>query len=174
MLNLLGTRADGSTISTRVSDGRALKSQFFGQSSFSRLSVVRESCVVKFPGKVDEMGIYSACGCGFQTGAGTVLEVLKPKEDESVVIFGMGSVGLTALMGAKYLGVEQIVAVDLIDSRLEMAKQLGATHVVNSKEVVDMPKHIAELTGGGAAYCIDCTGVPRVIETTIECLAALG
>jgi Zn-dependent alcohol dehydrogenase len=174
MLNLMGTRRDGSTTSKRKSDGQVLKSQFFGQSSFSRLSVVREACVVKFPGKADEMGIFAACGCGFQTGSGTVLNILKPKPDESVVIFGMGSVGLTALMGAKHLKVEQIVAVDLTDSRLQMAKELGATHIVNSKDIADMPKHITELTNGGATFCIDCTGVPKVIETMIDCIAPLG
>lgn len=174
MLNLMGTRTDGSTTSKRKSDGMALKSQFFGQSSFSRLSIVREACVVKFPGKVEEMGIFAACGCGFQTGAGTTLNILKPKPNESVVIFGMGSVGLTALMGAKHLKVEQIVAVDLTDSRLQMAKELGATHIVNSKDIADMPKHITELTNGGAVYCIDCTGVPKVIETTIDCIGLLG
>lgn len=174
MQNLMGTRADGSTTSRRKSDGKALKSQFFGQSSFSRLSIVREACVVKFPGKPDEMGIFAACGCGFQTGAGTILNILKPKTDESVVIFGMGGVGLTALMGSKYMGVKQIIAVDLVDSRLEMAKEIGATHIVNSKNISDMPKHIAELTAGGAVYCIDCTGVPKVIETIIECIAPLG
>jgi len=174
MSNFMGTRNDGSTTSKRKSDGKVLKSQFFGQSSFSRLSVVREACVVKFPGKADEMGIFAACGCGFQTGAGTVLNILKPKPDESVVIFGMGSVGLTALMGAKHLKVEQIIAVDLTESRLQMAKELGATHVVNSKDVADIPKHITELTNGGAAFCIDCTGVPKVIETMIDCIAPLG
>jgi len=138
------------------------------------MSVVRESCVVKFPGKAEEMGTYAACGCGFQTGAGTVLNVLKPKTDESVVIFGMGSVGLTALMAAKYLGVSQIIAIDLIESRLGMAKDLGATQVLNAKDYPEMAKHVVELTGGGAAYCIDCTGVPKVIETTIECIAPLG
>jgi Zn-dependent alcohol dehydrogenase len=174
MQNLMGARPDGSTSSKRKSDGKALKSQFFGQSSFSRMSVVRESCVVRFPGKVEEMGIYSACGCGFQTGAGTILNILKPKQDESVVVFGMGSVGLTALMGAKYLGLSQIIAVDLIESRLDLAKDLGATHVLNAKDHPEMAKKILELTGGGAAYCIDCTGVPKVIETTIECIAPLG
>lgn len=174
LANLTSTRPDGTTSSRRKSDGKALKSQFFGQSSFSRLSVVRESCVVKFPGKAEEMGIYAACGCGFQTGSGTILNILKPQKDESVVIFGMGSVGLTALMGAKHLGLDQIIVVDLIESRLKLAKELGATHVVNAKDHPEMAKHIVELTGGGAAYCIDCTGVPKVIESTIECIAPYG
>jgi Zn-dependent alcohol dehydrogenase len=134
------------------------------------MSVVRESCVVKFPGKAEDMGIFAACGCGFQTGAGTILNVLKPEKDESVVIFGMGSVGLTALMGAKYLGLNQIIVVDLIESRLNLAKELGATHVVNAKDHPEIAKHIVELTGGGASYCIDCTGVPKVIESTIDCI----
>jgi Zn-dependent alcohol dehydrogenase len=127
MLNLMGTRSDGSTTSKRKSDGKPLKSQFFGQSSFSRMSIVRESCVVKFDGKAEDMGIFAACGCGFQTGAGTTLNILQPKPEESVVIFGMGGVGLTALMGAAHRKVQQLVAVDLVDSRLEMAKKFGAT-----------------------------------------------
>ena len=138
------------------------------------MSFVRDSCVVKFPGKAEEMGIYAACGCGFQTGAGTILNILKPKTDESVVIFGMGSVGLTALMGAKHLGVDQIIVVDLIERRLDLAKEAGATHVVNAKDHPEMAKHIVELTNGGAAYCIDCTGVLKVIESTIECIASYG
>ena len=166
----MSTRPDGTTSSRRKSDGKVLKSQFFGQSSFSRMSVVRESCVVKFPGKAEDMGIFAACGCGFQTGAGTILNVLKPEKDESVVIFGMGSVGLTALMGAKYLGLNQIIVVDLVESRLNLAKELGATHVVNAKDHPEIAKHIVELTGGGASYCIDCTGVPKVIESTIDCI----
>jgi Zn-dependent alcohol dehydrogenase len=138
------------------------------------MSVVRESCVVKFPGKTEEMGIYAACGCGFQTGSGTILNIFKPTKDESVVIYCMGSVGLTALMGAKYLGLDHIIVVDLMESRLHLAKKLGATHVVNAKDHPEMAKHIVELTNGGASYCIDCTGVPKVIESTIECIAPYG
>ena len=126
--------------------------------------------MVKFPGKAEDMGIFAACGCGFQTGAGTILNVLKPQKDESVVIFGMGSVGLTALMGAKFLGLDQIIVVDLIESRLNLAKELGATNVLNAKDHPEIAKYIVELTKGGASYCIDCTGVPKVIETTIECI----
>jgi Zn-dependent alcohol dehydrogenase len=172
--NFLGTREDGSTIVRRKADNKILKGQFFGQSSFARLSTVREACVVKFVGQVEDMGVFAACGCGFQTGAGTIINILKPERHESLVIFGMGAVGLTAVMGAKSLRVDQIIAVDLVESRLEIAKRVGATHTVNPTDVADMSRLIKKLTGGGATFCIDCTGVPKVIEAAIESVAPLG
>ncbi len=110
-----------------------------------------------------------------QPGAGTVLNVLKPEPDSSIVIFGLGTVGLTALMGAKYLKVKQIIAVDIQASKLPMATELGATDVVNAREVKDVVAHIKELTGGaGANYAVDCSGVPRVIEDMLNCIGMFG
>jgi len=113
-------------------------------------------------------------GCGYQTGAGTVLNILKPKPASSVVIFGLGTVGLTALMACKYIGVQNIIAIDIQPSKFALATELGATKVINSREIPDMPAHLKELTGGGANFCIDCTGVPKVIETMLDSLAMLG
>ena len=122
------------------------------------------------------MPYYAAMGCGFQTGAGTVLNVLKPEKDDSVVIFGSGGVGLSAIMAAKSLGVEQIVAVDLLEKKLELAKSVGATLTINPAKVPDVVKEIKELCkkNSGATYAIDCTGVLKVIEQCIECLAPCG
>ena len=77
-------------------------------------------------------------------------------------------------MAAKYLGLQQIVAVDIQQSKFPVARELGATDIVDSKEIEDMPTHIKELTKGGADYCIDCTGVPRVIEAMLNCLGMRG
>jgi Zn-dependent alcohol dehydrogenase len=120
------------------------------------------------------MAIYAPIGCGFQTGAGTVLNVLKPKMDDSIAVFGLGSVGLSALMAAKYMGAGQIIAVDIVHEKLQMAKELGATHTVNSRETSDIVKGIKELTSGGATFTMDCTGRLGVIEDMIECLAPQG
>lgn len=122
------------------------------------------------------MPYLSAMGCGFQTGAGTVLNVLKPKPEESIVIFGLGGVGLTALMAAVSMGVKKIVGVDIVPSKLELAKSMGATDLINSKESKDVVadiKKACEATSG-ATYSIDCTGVLKVIEKCIECLAPCG
>lgn len=103
------------------------------------------------------------------------MNILKPEPESSIVIFGLGTVGLTAVMGAKYRKVKQIIAVDIQPSKFQIAQEVGATHVVNGKEVEDIVAHIKELTGGaGADYCVDCTGVPVVVQNMINCLSMLG
>lgn len=159
----------------RTKDGQSVRSQYFGHSSFARHSVVNEKCVVKcdYPEQLD---IYAPIGCGFQTGAGTVLNVLKPGKDDSIVIFGLGSVGLTALMAAKHMGVGQIIAVDIVQEKLHMARELGATNTINSKEQISIVEAIkaTSASGAGATFAIDCTGVLGVIENMVACLAPQG
>jgi Zn-dependent alcohol dehydrogenase len=151
---------DDSTPATLKEDGRTVRSMFFGQSTFARMSVVHESCIaMKYPYDPASAAIFAACGCGFQTGAGTVLNVLKPRPNDSVVIFGMGSVGLAAMMATKALHVEKIVAVDVLDSRLDLAKELGATDVLNAKDTADIVSAIKDMTGGGVDIAIDCAGM---------------
>ena len=102
------------------------------------------------------------------------MNVLKPQPDSSIVVFGLGTVGVTAIMGAKYLGVKKIIGVDIQPRKLPLAQECGCTHVVNSREHDDIVAHIKELTGGGADYAVDATGVPRVIEDMLNCLAMFG
>ena len=107
-------------------------------------------------------------------GAGTVLNILKPEPDSSIVVFGLGAVGLSALMAAKSLGLEQIIAVDIQELKFPIARELGATDLVNSRDI-DIAAKLKELTGGaGVDYAIDCTGVPSVIEAMLNCLAMRG
>jgi Zn-dependent alcohol dehydrogenase len=157
----------------RTKDNVPVRSQYFGHSSFAKMSVVNEKCVVRcdYP---ENMGIYAPIGCGFQTGAGTVLNVLKPKIDDSIVVFGLGSVGLAALMAAKHLNVGTIVAIDIVDEKLRMATELGATATINSKNSTSIVEEIKKVTNGGAKIAIDCTGVLRVIEDMVACLAPEG
>lgn len=108
-------------------------------------------------------------------GAGTIMNILTPHADSCVVVFGLGTVGLTAIMGAKYMNVRQIIGIDIQPSKLPLAKEVGATHVVNSKDVPDIVAHIKELTNGlGADYAVDATGVPKVIEDMLNCLGMFG
>lgn len=166
---------DRSTPARLKDSGKSVRSQYFGHSSFAKHSIVKERCVVKCSNP-DAMAFYAAMGCGFQTGSGTVLNVLKPKADDSVVIFGMGGVGLSALMAAKYLGVKKIVGVDILKQKLEFAQKLGATDVVNPTETIDLITEIKNICKdtSGATFAIDCTGVLKVIEQCIECLAPCG
>ena len=170
-VNHNAVRLEDRSTPAKLQDGTGVRSQYFGHSSFARTSVVKERCVVKceYP---DQIASYAAMGCGFQTGAGTVLNVLKPRKEDSVVIFGVGGVGLAALMAAKYLGVQQIVAVDLVEEKLELARQLGATDTINPKEAKDVVAKVKETCKktSGATYSIDATGVLKVIEQVCPAL----
>lgn len=90
-----------------------------------------------------------------------------------MVIFGLGGVGFTALMAAKFLGLETIIVVDIVDSKLELAKELGATHSINST-IYDPVAEVMAITGRGASFAIDCSGVPSVIELLIDCIHPFG
>lgn len=174
-VNHNAVRLEDRSTPASLNDGTPVRSQYFGQSSFSRYSVVKEFCVVKCT-VPEKMGYFAAMGCGFQTGAGTVLNVLKPKPEDSIAIFGAGGVGLAAIMAAKSLGVGKIMAIDIQAKKLDLARKVGATNIINSKEVSDVVaeiKKVCEATSG-AVFSIDCTGVLKVIEQCIECLAPCG
>ncbi|KAF9891712.1 hypothetical protein FE257_003724 [Aspergillus nanangensis] len=171
-LNISGKRLDQST-PAQLPDGRKLQSQFFGQSSFLKHSIVSQYSVVPCP-YPEDLAIYAALGCGFQTGAGTILNALRPSIDQSLVIFGAGTVGIAAIMAAKFLGLRQIIAVDVLDDKLRLATELGATQVINSRSVGDIAHEIQNSTRGGAQFAIDCTGVSSVLEILLDCVCSGG
>lgn len=152
-------------------DGQAL-STFFGQSSFGTYAIAHERNVVKVDKDVD-LALLGPLGCGIQTGAGTVLNRLKPEFGSTIAVYGAGAVGLSAIMAAKIVGCKTIIAVDVHDSRLELAKELGATHALNGSKA-DVVKEIKELTNGGTTYAIDTTGVPPVVRQSLHALRPLG
>lgn len=173
--NLLGgRRADGSATLRR--EGVDLNGHFFGQSSFARLAVADERSVVRLDPATtdDELVTYAPLGCGLQTGAGTILNVLKPPLDSTVAISGAGAVGLSALMAAVATSVHTVVVIDVVASRLELALELGATHVINAAEQ-DTPAELQRITGGtGVDFAIETTGNLRVLETMIGGIAIGG
>lgn len=176
LLNLRATRVLDDSTSARFSDGTGVRAQFFGQSSFSKISAVHEQCVVKCPDSaIENLALYAPMGCGFQTGAGTILNILKPKPYHSLVIFGLGSVGFTVLMAAVLLGVEKIIAIDIVDEKLRIAQELGATDIFNSSGLGDVVvEKVRQWTGRGADYAVDTTGVPQVVEQLADCLGQGG
>jgi aryl-alcohol dehydrogenase len=102
-----------------------------------------------------------------------VLQALGVKAGSSFAAFGAGAVGLSAIMAARIAGATKIIAVDVTPSRLELAKELGATHTINSRET-DPVAAIREITGGGAAYTLECSGRAAVLRQAIDALAVLG
>ncbi len=170
-LDFGGSRTDGSTAFT-AEDGTAVSSHFFGQSSFASVSNVAERSVVKVS-KEAPLELMGPLGCGVQTGAGAVLNVLEPEAGSSIVIFGSGAVGMSGLLAAVVANATTIIAVDIIDSRLEFAKSLGATHTINSKNE-DAVARIREITGGGANYALDTTGNKSVFTQMTNSLGTLG
>ncbi|KAL4808119.1 chaperonin 10-like protein [Aspergillus unguis] len=154
-------------------DGTPVHGQFFGQSSLSRLAIVSERSVVKSPLPFDgtKLGPLAPLGCGYLTGAGTVCNALRPEKDSSVVILGTGAVGLAALMAAKATGVEKVMAVDIVDEKLALAQELGASYVLNTRKKPDLKAGIVEAFPGGADFIIDTTGVGAVLQAG---LGALG
>ena len=172
MLNYMGFRMDGSTSYSRPSG--PVYGHFLGQSSLSRHAVVHVSSVIVVDKDLDLTKI-APFGCGFQTGAGAILNVAQPGPGDSVVVYGVGAVGLAAVAAAKATGVETVIAVDLTPSRLEVAEKLGAIGV-NPSELGDVTvvDKVKELTGGGASYGVETTAVPAVIKQAAQSLAVQG
>jgi aryl-alcohol dehydrogenase len=165
-------RPDGS-VATTDADGRPVGDHFFGQSSFSTFAVVDGRSVVAMPDDVD-LRIAGPLACGVQTGAGTILDVLRVGPGSSVAVFGAGSVGLCAVMAAKLAGATTIVAVNRRASRLALAQEFGATHLVSPADV-DPVEAIREATGGrGVEYAFETTGKPEVLTQAVRSLDSLG
>jgi aryl-alcohol dehydrogenase len=172
LLNYMGFRMDGSTSYSRGTG--PVYGHFLGQSSLSRHAVVHFSSVIVVDQDLDLTKV-APFGCGFQTGAGAVLNVAQPGPEDSIVVYGVGAVGLAAIAAAKAIGVETVIAVDLQQSRLDVAEGLGAIGVnpaaLGDVTVVDKVK---ELTGGGAAYGVETTAVPAVVKQAAQSLRVQG
>jgi aryl-alcohol dehydrogenase len=169
--NFGASRADGSTAFSE--DGTKVSSHFFGQSSFATYVNAVERSVVKVDADLP-LELLGPLGCGIQTGAGAVLNSLKVPAGASFAAFGTGAVGSAALMAAVVAGATTIVAVDIVDARLELATSLGATHVINSR-TQDVAAEFVRITGGrGVDFALDTTGIPAVLRQGAEVLAIGG
>ena len=171
-LNFGGTRLDKSH-TMRCSDGSPLYSNYFGQSSFSSLAVVNHRCLVRVSNEAP-LELFAPLGCGFQTGAGAILNTLNLRPGASVAVFGTGSVGMAAIMAAKIRKAKIIIGVDIDEGRLKIAQSLGATACLDGSDL-DIADQIRTICGGdGVDYAVDCTGVAAIIEKMIDALGTLG
>lgn len=170
-LNFNCCRPDGSTALADASG--PVGSHFFGQSSFASHAVVPRSSIVP----VDEdapLELLGPLGCGVQTGAGAVLNVLAPEPGDSFAVFGCGAVGLSAVLAAVVAGCDPIIGVDINDDRLKAAARLGATHTINSEREPEVVAALLEASAGGVDASFDAVGAPGTFEAAVECLAQRG
>src|SRR6478672_5803455 len=161
-----GVMPDGTS---RFSIGGKKLHHYMGCSTFSNFTVLPEIALAKIrPDAPFEKVCY--IGCGVTTGIGAVINTAKVEAGASVVVFGLGGIGLNVLQGAKMVGANMIVGVDLNPAREALAEKFGLTHFVNPKEVKgDLVAHLVELTGGGADYSFECIGNTQVMRQALEC-----
>ncbi|MFN3911945.1 NAD(P)-dependent alcohol dehydrogenase [Hyphomonas sp.] len=168
MLNYTGRRVDGSSALSN-SEG-PVSSNFFGQSTFAAHALTYERNLVKVdPGLPVE--IMGPLGCGIQTGAGAVMRSLAAKAGSSLLVTGGGSVGLSAVMGAKISGCSKIILVEPMASRRELALELGATHCIDPSSVPDIAGAVRAILPLGVDNALDTTGIAAVQSAA---LASLG
>jgi aryl-alcohol dehydrogenase len=168
-----GGRADGSTALRRL-DGSPLHSHFFGQSSFATYSLCAANALVPVPSDVPAE-ILGPLACGISTGAGAVLNALRPPVGSSVVVYGAGAVGLSAVMAARLTGATTIIAVDRLASRLSLARELGATETIDvSVAGTDPVAATHEICGGPADFSLDCAGAVPVLQQAAASVGMRG
>ncbi|KAM5521634.1 fungal specific transcription factor domain-containing protein [Fusarium oxysporum f. sp. phaseoli] len=169
----------GGEDATYTAEGTDLRGSFFGQSSFAELAVVKETSVVNVTNIIkteEELKLFAPLGCGFQTGAATVENVARANEKDRVAVLGLGGVGLVSIMTAKMQACRTIIGIDRVPERLELAKALGATHVINTAdENIDIKDEIQRVTDGkGSSITIDTTGNMGLIKAGLEFTANRG
>jgi len=166
-----GLREDGTPVARRR--GQPVAARFFGQSSFAAHAIVDERSIVKVDPDAD-LSVLAPLGCGVQTGVGAVWKVLRPEPGQTLAVFGCGAVGMSAIMAAALLPLEAIVAVDRVSERLDLARSLGATHVIDTR-TCDAREVIAQITQGhGIDHAVETTANPEVLRTSIDALATRG
>ncbi|CAN5387548.1 NAD(P)-dependent alcohol dehydrogenase [soil metagenome] len=170
-LNYFGERLDG-TVTMRAGT-EEIHGNWFGQSSFASLAIANERNAVKVPQDLP-LHLLGPLGCGLQTGAGSVMNVLSPDRGDSLAVFGLGAVGLSAVMAGKALGCDPIIAVDMNPARLELARELGATHCINPTATKDLVWDVMNLVPNGVNCSLDAVGSNQVIRQALEILSSPG
>jgi len=161
-----GLMPDGSS---RFSLGGKQVFHYMGCSTFANYTVLPEIAVAKIR---EDAPFDKVCyiGCGVTTGIGAVINTAKVEPGANVVVFGLGGIGLNVVQGARLVGANKIIGVDLNPARKALGEKFGMTHFVNPKEVQgDLVAHLVELTGGGADYSFECIGNVDVMRQALEC-----
>ncbi|HUD51972.1 NAD(P)-dependent alcohol dehydrogenase [Parvibaculum sp.] len=171
MLNYIGMRPDGTK--ALHAGGADISSNFFGQSSFANYCLTYERNVVKVPEGVP-LELVGPLGCGVQTGAGGIIRSLACEKGSSVLILGGGAVGLSAVMGAVVQGCGTIIVLEPHEARRKLAMELGATHTIDPKASPDLAAAVKDILPLGVDYAFDTTGIPAVLQATMNCLGSHG
>lgn len=171
--NFSGARLDGTRGMRRIgSDDRQVFAHFFGQSSFAYYALATERNAVK----VDDdapLELLGPLGCGFQTGAGAVLNSFAVPAGATIAILGVGAVGLAAVMASHVAGASTIIAVDVNPQRLALAEELGATHTIDVR-YKDVTATIRDIASRGVGFALDTTGRADMINHAVAALAPMG
>jgi len=157
---------------TRLHKGDQTLRHLFGLACYAEKVVVHERSAVKVRDDAP-LDICCVLGCGASTGIGAAINSTGLRPGESIAIFGCGGVGLSAVMGAKLANAGAIIAVDILDGKLEKARELGATHTINASQD-DPPAKIAEFLGGGADYALEFIGNVNVTMKAFASIRAGG
>jgi S-(hydroxymethyl)glutathione dehydrogenase/alcohol dehydrogenase len=141
---------------------------YMGTSTFANYTVVPEIslAVVRKDAPLDKICLL---GCGVPTGLGAVLNTAEVQAGENVVVFGLGGVGLSVIQGARMVGANMIIGVDVNPSKKKVGEAFGMTHFVNPKEHDNLVGHLVELTGGGADASFECVGRVELMRAALEC-----
>src|SRR6218665_2497867 len=141
---------------------------YMGTSTFSNYTVAPEISLAKIR---EDAPFDKVCyiGCGVTTGIGAVLFTAKVEAGATVVVFGLGGIGLNVIQGAKMVGADRIIGVDLNPAREAMARRFGLTHFINPKDVDNVVDAIVQLTDGGADYSFECIGNTTTMRQSLEC-----
>jgi Zn-dependent alcohol dehydrogenase len=170
--NFSGVRSsDGST---PLSQGnQRVHAVFFGQSSFATYAIARELNTVSVPKQLP-LELLGPLGCGVMTGAGAALNSLKIQAGQSLVVFGAGTVGLSALLAARAIGAGNVFVVEPSAKRRTLALDLGASEVFDPREGDDVAGSIKERSGGGVDLALDTTAIPAVVGQALNCVLPGG
>ena len=161
-----GLMPDGTS---RFSIGKDRLFHYMGTSTFSNYTVLPEIAVAKVR---DDAPFEKICyiGCGVTTGIGAVINTAKVEPGDNVVVFGLGGIGLNVIQGARLVGANKIVGVDLNTKRKAIAEAFGMTHFVNPSEVEgDLVPYLVDLTDGGADHSFECIGNVELMRQALEC-----
>jgi len=167
-LNYIGMRLDGSKSLSQ--NGEPVGSNFFGQSSFATHALAYERNVVKVPPNVP-LELVGPLGCGIQTGAGSIMRSLACPAGSSLLITGGGPVGLAAVMGAKIQKCGTVIVVEPHQGRRDLAREFGATHVIDPKDTPDLAASVRAILPIGVDFAFDTTGIPDVQQAVMKALA---
>jgi S-(hydroxymethyl)glutathione dehydrogenase/alcohol dehydrogenase len=161
-----GVMPDGSS---RFSIGGEKLYHYMGTSTFANFTVLPEIALAKIR---EDAPFDKVCyiGCGVTTGIGAVINTAKVEPGSNVVVFGLGGIGLNVVQGARLVGADMIVGVDLNAGRKELAEKFGMTHFVNPEEIDgDLTSYLVDLTNGGADYSFECIGNVNTMRQALEC-----